>query len=150
MATQHQRLAEHEDEPPAYPPAAAPAAAPTAAPSSPPRADESSEPTPQVAVLPSGEMVYLSKDNPYARSYAEHTGVEHDPSNGDPYAVPVPPALLATYQQVWQRAHARRTAPRARSAPSRVLPHAAPRSRSSSSAWGVSCGYSPCSTSSSR
>lgn len=105
MSPQHSRLAEDGDggqqqrQEPAPPPAAAPAASST----SPPRAEENGEPLPQVAVLPSGEMVYLSKDNPYARTYAEHVGQGEFGTNGqphdDPYAVPVPPALLASYQQ---------------------------------------------------
>jgi hypothetical protein len=48
-------------------------------------------------------MVYLSKDNPYARTYAEHADPNGYDGNGrpgdDPYAVPVPPMLLANYQQ---------------------------------------------------
>jgi len=108
MATpQHARLAESEaDEPRTLAPAAAPtgsSATGGASTGSPQRADEGGEPLPQVAVLPSGEMVYLSKDNPYARTYAEHADSSgHDASGrpgDDPYAVPIPPALLASFQQ---------------------------------------------------
>jgi len=57
---------------------------------------------PQVAVLPSGEMVYLSKDNPYTRTYQEHADSQQYDANyspDDPHAVPLPHSLLASYQQ---------------------------------------------------
>ena len=84
--------------------------APTPAPAGAPQAagpalhrEDSSGSVPQVAVLPSGEMVYLSKDNPYARTYAENAdpSAQHDSMGvgDDPYAIPLPHSLLATYQQ---------------------------------------------------
>lgn len=65
--------------------------------------DDAREEVPKVAVLPSGEMVYLSKDNPYARTYVEHADTRDlDPSerpDEDSASVPVPEPLLASFQQ---------------------------------------------------
>ncbi|KAJ1635726.1 hypothetical protein T492DRAFT_964398 [Pavlovales sp. CCMP2436] len=118
MAAQHTQLAgrdypmeDSQPMPQSVAAAAATAAVTTASPAAAAASDlreplrpplrEDSEPIPQVAVLPSGEMVYLSKENPYNRAFAENNAEPGTYGPGDdPYAAgSIPPALLAQYQQ---------------------------------------------------
>lgn len=100
MSQQHARLADGDAAPgdDSAPGQEPPTTTPTQQVVQPQKAD-CNESVPQVCVLPDGEMVFLSKDNPYARSFAESNGGGAGAPSSDPYAVPVPEPLLANFQQ---------------------------------------------------